>query len=128
MRGWDWRDVGMRPLVVPVLALGLGASIAGLSDVGSAVPGVLALGLALAAVRWRESWVGRALVLAAALLTGVSLASGAAASGRLPTGRPVLLEGRLASVEVDARGARGVLDVRRADGVPARSPTDADPR
>jgi competence protein ComEC len=123
MRGWDWRDVGMRPLVVPVLALGLGASIAGLSDVGSAIPGVLALCLALAAVRWRETWVGRALVLAAALLTGVSLASAASASGRLPTGRPVLLEGRLASVEVDGRGARGILEVSRVDGVPLRART-----
>ena len=43
---------------------------------------------------------------------------------RLPTGRPVLLEGRLAAVEVDGRGGRAVLEVARVDERPGEG---ADP-
>ncbi|HZJ55177.1 MAG TPA: DNA internalization-related competence protein ComEC/Rec2, partial [Myxococcaceae bacterium] len=62
-------------------------------------------------------------LLASAALAGSFLASRAERATPLPTGTPVLLEGRLSAVDHDARGGRGVLEVSRVDGRPARART-----
>src|SRR5262249_48699727 len=116
-------DVGVRPLVGPVLALGLGTVLGTWVATWPEVLAGLSACMALLAVVRRGRPGGRACVLAASLLTGSTLAVRAAAADSLPPGGPVVLEGRLASVEVDARGARGTLDVHRADGAPVRART-----
>jgi competence protein ComEC len=113
----------MRPLVAPVLALGLGVAGAAPLDCGPILPALLAACAATGAVCCRSHRLALPAVLLAALLTGASLGARAASGDRLPTDGPVLLEGRLLSVDVDGRGARGTLAVTRANGLPIRSRT-----
>ena len=113
----------MRPLVAPVLALGLGVAGAGPMDCGPIVPAVLAAVAGIGAIHWRRHCLAPVALLGAALLTGASLGAGAASADRLPTDRPVVLEGRLLSVDVDGRGARGMLAVTRVSGLPVRART-----
>ncbi len=123
MGSWTWKDLGIRPLVFPVLALGLGCALPGLSRPVPVLVACLAAVLAIVALASHARPGGHLALLAAALLTGSTLAARAERSTPLPTGRPVLLEGRLGPVEVDARGGRAVLEVARADGAPARART-----
>jgi len=121
MRGLSWTDVRLRPLALPVVALGLGCAWPEVARSSPLPLACLAAGLAaLAVARHRRPGAHLALVAAAAL-SGSILVSRAGRSEPLPVGRPVQLEGRLASVEVDARLGRGVLEVARADGDPARA-------
>ncbi|HET9036140.1 MAG TPA: DUF4131 domain-containing protein, partial [Myxococcaceae bacterium] len=123
MRDWSWNDLGTRPLVFPVLALGIGSALPALVRPAPAEFACLAALLATGGlVVWRRPGAHLAL-LVSAVLTGSFLASRAERATSLPTGTPVLLEGRLASVDVDARGGRGVLEVSRVDGVAARART-----
>ena len=123
MRCWTWKDVGIRPLVFPVLALGVGCALPAASPSHGWLLGYLAAGLAATAFLLRTRPGAHLAVLAAAGLAGSALAGAAARPAALPTGRPLLLEGCLASVEVDGRGGRAVLDVARVDERPARART-----
>ena len=123
MRDWRWNDLGVRPLVFPTLALGAGCALPGLTR--SAATGFACLAATLAAVacvlsRRPGAHLG---LLASALLTGSVLAARAERATPPPTGSPVSLEGQLASVELDGRGGRGVLEVARVDGSAARART-----
>ena len=123
MRNWSWGDLGIRPLVFPTLALGAGCALPALTrsaPTGFACLAALLAGVALALRTRPGAHLG---VLASALLAGSVLAARAERSTSLPTGVPVSLEGRLAGVEVDARGGRGVLEIARVDGRPARART-----
>ena len=120
---WTWKDLGIRPLVFPVLALGLGCALPGLSRPAPVLAACLAAVLAIVALASHARPGAHLALLAAALVSGSTLAARAGRSTPLPTGRPVLLEGRLGPVEVDARGGRTVLEVARADGAPARART-----
>lgn len=123
MRCWTWNEMGVRPLVFPVLALGLGCA---LPPPGSGIAwllGCLAAGLAGCACLLRARPGAHVALLGAAVLAGSALAGCAARSTILPTGRPVLLEGQLGSAELDDRGGRAVLEVARVDGAPARART-----
>ncbi len=123
MRDWSWNDLGIRPLVFPVLALAIGSAVPVL--VRPAPVGFACLATLLATVAfmaWRRPGAHLAL-LVSGVLAGSFLASRAERATPLPTGTPVRLEGRLASVDIDARGGRGVLEVSRVDGVPARART-----
>jgi competence protein ComEC len=123
MRNWTWKDLGIRPLVFPVLALGLGCAFARLLPTHAWLLGALAAGLGTVALLLRTRPGAHLAVLAAAGLAGSALAGVARQVTPLPTGRPVLLEGSLASVDVDVRGGRAVLDVARVEGEPARART-----
>jgi len=125
MRGFEWNQLRLRPLVFPVVALGFGCalplSVRSLST--ACLLGCLAGGLAGSAAFLRRMPGAHLVLLGATALTGAVLAGCAARASALPTGRPVLLEGRLGSVELDSRGGRAVLEVARADGAPARART-----
>src|SRR5215831_7217893 len=115
MGGWSWKDLGIRPLVFPVLALGLGCVLPELARPAPRTVACLAAVLALAGLGLR-AFPGAHL----SLLVSAALAARAERATVLPTGTPVVLEGRLASATVDARGGAGVLEVARANGAPAR--------
>jgi competence protein ComEC len=83
----------------------------------------LAALLAIAGFSLRALPGGHLALLTSAFLSGSALAARAERTADLATGQPVLLEGRLTSVAVDARGGIAVLEVARADGVPARAKT-----
>jgi len=123
MRDWSWKDLAIRPLAFPVLALGAGCAVPALARASPVIVACLAACLAAGA------WVGRTrpgahlAVLISALLAGSVLAVQAGQADTLRTGVPVRLEGRLATVEVDARGGRAVLEVARVDDVPVRART-----
>src|SRR5215467_13158690 len=104
MGGWSWEDVGIRPLVLPVVALGLGCAWPAVARPAPWMVACLAAVLALAALRLRAFPGAHLSLLAAAVLAGSALAAQTEHATDLPTGRPVVLEGRLASVVVDARG------------------------
>jgi competence protein ComEC len=123
MGGWRWKDLGIRPLVFPVLALGLGCALPGLARPWPLVVACLAALLAIAAFILRARPGAHLALLVAACLTGSVLAARAEPSTPLPTGTAVLLEGRLASVDLGDRGGRAVLEVARIDGTPARART-----
>ncbi|HET9158557.1 MAG TPA: ComEC/Rec2 family competence protein, partial [Myxococcaceae bacterium] len=123
MRSWRWSDLGIRPLVFPTLALGTGCALPALTRSAPGGFACLAALLAGAAIVLRTHPGAHLGVLASALLTGSVLAARAERATPLPTGSPVSVEGRLASVEVDGRGGRGVLEVARVDGHPARART-----
>src|SRR5262249_17364402 len=111
MRDWSWKGLGMRPLVFPTLALGAGCALPALSrghPPGFACLAALLAGAAFVLRAWPGAHLG---LLASGLLTGSVLAAWAERATPLSTGLPVRLEGRLGSVEVDARGGRGVLEV-----------------
>ena len=123
MGAWTWKDLGLRPLVFPVLALGCGCALPLLAR---PVPWLVAClaGVLLAVAVWLQRRpLAHLLVLAAAVLAGSTLAARAERATTLPAGRAVLLEGRLASVELDSRGGRAVLEVSRAEGAPVRART-----
>jgi competence protein ComEC len=121
MRDWSWNDLGIRPLVFPVLALGIGSAVPALARPAPGGCACLAALLAIVGlVGWRRPGAHLALLLAA-VLAGSFLAARAERTTSLPTATPVLLEGRLATVDLDARGGRGVLEVSRVDRVPARA-------
>jgi len=123
MHGWRWKDLGIRPLGFPVLALGAGAALPGLTrsrPLLFACLAALLATIAFAARRWPGAHLG---LLTAAVFVGSVLAASVERATPLPTGASVRLEGRLASVEVDARGGRGVLEVARVDGMPAHART-----
>ncbi|HUM12360.1 MAG TPA: DNA internalization-related competence protein ComEC/Rec2 [Myxococcaceae bacterium] len=120
---WRWKDLGIRPLVFPVLALGLGCALPDLSRPAPGTLACLAAVLAACALALRTRPGAHLALLAAAVLAGSVLAARAERSTPLPTGRPVLLEGRLASADADGRGGRGVLEVARVDSEPARART-----
>ncbi len=113
----------MRPLVFPVLAVGLGCALPALSRPAPETLACLAAVLAAGALALRTRPGAHLALLAAAVLAGSVLAARAERSTPLPTGKPVLLEGRLASADADARGGRGVLEVARVEGEPARART-----
>ena len=123
MRDWSWNDLGTRPLVFPVLALGIGSAIPALVRPGPVGFACLAALLAAGGLMLRCRPGAHLALLASAVLAGSFLASRAERATSLPTGTPVLLEGRLSSVEVEARGGRGVLEVSRVDGAAARART-----
>ncbi|MGZ6080720.1 MAG: ComEC/Rec2 family competence protein, partial [Myxococcaceae bacterium] len=123
MRCWTWNEIGVRPLVFPVLALGLGCALPPPGSGNTWLLGCLAAGLAGSACFLRARAGAHAVLLAAAVLAGSVLGAFAARSTILPTGSPALLEGRLGSVELDDRGGRAVLEVARVDGSPARART-----
>ena len=123
MREWSWRDLGIRPLVFPVLALGAGCAVPALTRAAPLAFTCLAACLAATAFLGRSSPGAHLALLISALLGGSVLAARAGEASALPTTVPVRLEGRLATVEVDARGGRAVLEVARADGVPVRART-----
>ncbi|HEY3585926.1 MAG TPA: ComEC/Rec2 family competence protein, partial [Myxococcaceae bacterium] len=123
MRDWSWNDLGVRPLVFPTLALGAGCALPALTrsaPTGFACLVALLAGGAFVLRTRRGAHLG---LLASALLTGSVLAARAERATPLPTGAPVRLEGQLASVELDGRGGRGVLEVARVAGSPARART-----
>ncbi len=120
---WRWKDLGIRPLLFPVLALGLGSALPALARPAPAVIACLAAALATIAFALRAREGAHLALLASAILTGAVLAARAERSTPLPVGRPVLLEGRLASAEAHARGGRGVLEVSRVDDQTARART-----
>ena len=123
MRGWSWSDLGIRPLVFPVLALGAGSALPALTRSDPPTFAWLAALLATVAFvarRWPGAHLG---LLASGVLIGSVLAARAEHATPIPTGAPVRLEGRFASVEVDPRGGRGVLEVARVDGASARART-----
>jgi len=133
MSCWRWEDLGIRPLLFPVLALGLGCALPALARPAPGLFVGLAAGLATVALGLRARPGAHLALLAAAGLTGSVLAAWVERSTPLPTGRQVVLEGRLASADADARGGRGVLEISRVDGQPARARTrlwwsDLDPR
>ena len=121
MRDWNWKDLGIRPLVFPVLALGVGCALPALARPRPVFSACLAALLTSAAFLARRRPGAHLALLVSAVLVGSVLAARAGQATSLPTGRAVILEGQLASVEVDARGGRGVLEVVRVDGVPARA-------
>ena len=123
MRDWSWNDLGVRPLVFPTFALGAGCALPALTR--SATTGFACLAAFLAGSAFvLSSRPGAHLgLLAAALLGGSVLAAGSERATPIPTGAPVSLEGRVASVEVDGRGGRLVLEVARVDSTPARART-----
>ena len=123
MVGWSWKDLGIRPLVFPVVALGFGCALPGLARPAPWTVACLAAVLALAGLGARAFPGGHLLVLTSGVLAGSALAARAERGTDLPTQTPVVLEGRLASVAVDARGGVGVLEIARADGAPARART-----
>ena len=123
MRDWSWNDLGVRPLVFPTLALGAGCAFPALTHSTPTGFACLAALLAGAGFVLRTRPGAHLGLLASALLTGSVLAARAERSTPLPTGAPVNLEGQLASAEVDGRGGRGVLEVARVDGRPARART-----
>ncbi|HVP62074.1 MAG TPA: DNA internalization-related competence protein ComEC/Rec2 [Myxococcaceae bacterium] len=123
MGGWCWKDLGLRPLVFPVLALGLGCALPALARPEPGALACLAAALATFAFGSRTRPGTHLALLTSAVLAGSALAARAQRSSPLPTGRPVLLEGRLASVDGDGRGGRGVLEVSRVDGEPGRART-----
>ena len=123
MGDWSWKDLGIRPLVFPVLALGIGCAFPELARANPASFACLAVLLASFALLLRTKPGAHLALLASAVVGGAFLAARAERATALPTGRPVLLEGRLATADVDARGGRGVLEVARVDGVPARART-----
>jgi competence protein ComEC len=123
MREWSWKDLGIRPLVFPVLALGVGCALPEVTRMAPGVFACLAALLAATGLVLRTHAGAHLGLLAGALLTGSVLAARAERATPLPTGAPVLLEGRLAAIDVDLRGGRGVLEVARVDGSPARART-----
>src|SRR5262249_38311026 len=123
MGGWHWKDLGIRPLVFPVVALGLGCAFPGLARSWPALAACLTALLAIAALLLRTRPGAHLALLVGAWLTGWVLARGAERSTPLPTGTAVLLEGRLASADLGDRGGRAVLEVARLDGTPARART-----
>ncbi len=106
-----------------MLALGLGCALPPPGPGKVWLLGCLAAGLAGSACLLRARSGAHLALLGAAVLAGSALAGCAARATILPTGRPVLLEGRLGSVERGDRGGRAVLEVARVDGVPARART-----
>src|ERR1700751_5640463 len=100
MGGWRWKDLGIRPLVFAVATLGLGCALPGLARPWPALVACLAALLAIAAFRLRTRPGAHLALLLAACLTGSVLAARAERSTPLPTGPAVLLEGRLASVDM----------------------------
>ena len=123
MGGWSWKDLGIRPLVFPVLALGLGCAWPALARPAPWTVACLAAVLAAFALTLRGRPGAHLSLLVSAALLGSALAGREERATDLPTGTPVVLEGRLSSVVVDARGGVGVLEVARADGAPARART-----
>lgn len=123
MRCWAWKDLGIRPLVFPVLALGLGCTLPALASLAPGVAACLAAFLTVVALTCHAHPGSHLTLLAAAVVAGSGLAARAGQATALPTGGPVLLEGRLASVDVDRRGGRAVLEVARVDGAQARART-----
>ena len=123
MHDWRWKDLGIRPLVFPVLALGGGCALPALTRWAPLPCACLAALLATIALLGRTRPGAHLGLLASAVLVGSVLAVRAERATLIPTGGSVRLEGRFASVEVDARGGRGVLEVARVDGVPARART-----
>ncbi|HET6983281.1 MAG TPA: ComEC/Rec2 family competence protein, partial [Myxococcaceae bacterium] len=121
MGGWRWKDLGIRPLVFPVLALGIGSAVPGLVRAWPALAACLAALLPIGAFVLRTRPGAHLALLLGACLTGSLLATRAERSTTLPTGVPVLLEGRLVSVDVGDRGGRAVLEIARVDGMPARA-------
>jgi competence protein ComEC len=109
--------------VFPVLALGIGCALPGLTRAWPALAACLAALLAIGAFVLRIRPGAHLALLAGSCLTGSMLAARAERSSPLPTGRAALLEGRLASVDVSDRGGRTVLEVARVDGTPARAHT-----
>ena len=106
MRCWTWKDMGIRPLVFPVLALGLGCALPPPGP-GVRLLGCLAAGLAMRVASRARPGAHLAL-LGAAVLAGSTLAGcGPGRSIPSPRARPVLLEGRLGPVEVDDAGRPG---------------------
>src|SRR5215471_2192969 len=101
MGGWSWKDLGIRPLVFPVLALGLGCVLPELARPAPRTVACLAAVLALAGLGLRAFPGAHLSLLVSAVLAGSALAAQAERATNLPTGRPVVLEGRLASVAVD---------------------------
>jgi competence protein ComEC len=123
MRDWSWKDLGIRPLVFPVLALGAGCAVPALTRGAPLGFACLAACLATGGFLCRTRPGAHLALLLSAAIGGSVLAARAGEADALPTGVPVRLEGRLATVEVDARGGRAVLEVARADGVPVRART-----
>ena len=123
MGGWRWKDLGIRPLVFPVLALGLGCALPGLARCWPPLAACLAALLAIGAFALRTRPGAHLALLLGACLIGSVLAARAERCTPLPTGVTVLLEGQLASVDVGDRGGRAVLEVARVEGVPARART-----
>ena len=123
MRDWKWSDLGVRPLVFPVLTLGIGCALPALTRPAPFALACLAVLLASVAFVARHRPGAHLALLMSATIAGSFVAAGAERATPLPTGRPVLVEGRLATVDLDARGGRGVLEVARVDGVPARART-----
>jgi competence protein ComEC len=123
MRHWAWQDLRVRPLLFPVLALGVGAAIPPLATPAALLAAFVSGGLA-AWVWWRRAGRGvRQGLLLACLVAGASLAAQAARASELPVGRPTLLEGRVEVVDHDAHATRAVLQVATADGRPVRART-----
>ena len=123
MRDWSWKDLGIRPLVFPVLALGAGCALPELTRSRPAGAACLAACLAVVAFVTRRRPGAHLALLVSAVLMGSVLAVRSGETHPLPTGAPVRLEGRLSAVDIDARGGRGVLEVASADGVPVRART-----
>src|SRR4051794_25680633 len=98
MRSFGWNQLGLRPLVFPVLALGAGSALPVPNPRDACLLGCLAAGLAGSAYFLRRRPGAHLLLLGTAVLTGSVMASRAGRATLLPTGRAVLLEGRLGSV------------------------------
>ena len=123
MGGWSWKDLGIRPFVFPVLALGVGCGFPELARPHPVLVACLAACLATGAFALRTRPGAHLGLLLSAALCGAVLAARAERSTPLPTGTAVHLEGRLASVDLAERGGRAVLEISRVDGIPARART-----
>ncbi|MGZ6035410.1 MAG: hypothetical protein ACXWLG_08210, partial [Myxococcaceae bacterium] len=87
MRCWTWNEIGVRPLVFPVLALGLGCALPPPGPGNASLLGCLAVGLAGSACFLRARPGAHVVLLGAAVVAGSVLAGSAARSTILPTGR-----------------------------------------
>ena len=125
MRAWAWKDVGLRPLVGPALAVGRGRGIGRLAPLRLRHPSRPDRDLGPGArcrcsARRRARAVRDARAHRGAAAPAAALAARASASKPLPTRAAGVLLEAPHQVEVDARGARA-SDVGRADGSPVRA-------
>src|SRR4029078_2895927 len=94
MRDWSWKDLGIRPLVFPVLALGAGCALPELTRSRPAGAACLARCLAVVAFGTRRRPAAHLALLVSAVLMGSVLAVRSGETHPLPTGAPVRLARR----------------------------------